>query len=319
MRTVNVNPASERQNPLYLGRQGENLVTEIVFDLTDLIEEYGAGVPVVLHRRPLDDLPYEAALTIEDETATWSVSVTDTAQPGEGYAELQWYADDAVALSQVYKTRILKSVESVTSVEAGELWVQKLTAIIAEEEESAAEIIASAAEITESVEAITALAESAETSLAEIQTAVEAAAASEAAAAESATAAASSASEASGYAETAQTAATAAAASAAEASGYADNASASAETASGYAEAASANASTASDYASAAAESAESAASAAAEAAQAVLTEAQETGVFDGQSAYDYAVTGGYTGTEDTFAELMAYVVSLLDGEEEEF
>ena len=44
------------------------------------------------------------------------------------------------------------------------------------------------------------------------------------------------------------------------------------------------------------------------------LTNAKNSGEFDGQSAYAYAKDGGYAGTEEEFAQKLAWLMTLEDG-----
>lgn len=134
MREILINPMRERRNPLYLGRCGENLAAQVLFDVSDLIEEYGDGTAAVLHKRCGDSGPYQAETETDGETVTWPITSTDTGAAGDGRAEFQWIVDDVVVKSQLYSTHVDKSMESVTAATAAELWVSQLQALLAEAE-----------------------------------------------------------------------------------------------------------------------------------------------------------------------------------------
>lgn len=93
-----------------LGRQGENLATEVIFDLTEFITTFGTGTPQLLVKRPSDNYPYPVVLTVEDNRATWAVTDTDTAIYGHGQAELRWYVGEILAKSVVFLTYISKAL-----------------------------------------------------------------------------------------------------------------------------------------------------------------------------------------------------------------
>lgn len=120
--------------PVRLGKQGENNVISIEFDISKWIEELGDGTSALLHMRPEDDSPYLVSTTLEDGIVTWVVSSTDTAQAGTGKCELQYVSETGeVIKSETWLTTIAASLE-----EAGESpdpesgWVADLLAQIQE-------------------------------------------------------------------------------------------------------------------------------------------------------------------------------------------
>ena len=50
---------------LSLGRQGENLARQVVFDIQDLESLYGSGTVEVIYQRPGDELPYPLAVRMD--------------------------------------------------------------------------------------------------------------------------------------------------------------------------------------------------------------------------------------------------------------
>lgn len=79
-----------------LGVQEDNLVQNVVFKITKWIEDYGEGVAYIYARRHNDENEYPIALEmdLENETATWVITQTDTAQKGKGYARLVYVVDE---------------------------------------------------------------------------------------------------------------------------------------------------------------------------------------------------------------------------------
>ena len=190
MFTITANPVATRKNPLKLGRQGESGVTQVVFDLTDLMEIYGEGVPVLLYQRPGDTVPYEPDITVEDTEVIWLVDETDTGRHGSGTAEFQWLVDGGVLKAADYRVVILKSLACVCeTVSASQLWIDQLVALKQEAVEAAATSTDAAADSETAAEtAETAAAEAAESATSAAASAESAEAAAEAAAASAETA-----------------------------------------------------------------------------------------------------------------------------------
>ena len=92
-----------------LGKQGETNVRQVQLDVSRLVTLFGPGTVQLLHRRPGDVTPYPVALTRSGDVVTWTVTAADTAYSGEGQAELQYFAGDALAKSETYATTITAS------------------------------------------------------------------------------------------------------------------------------------------------------------------------------------------------------------------
>lgn len=122
-----------------IGRRGENLATTVVFDCTQLAEQYGAGNAVLLVRRPNDADAYPAITTQEGDSVTWVVSETDTARQGHGQCELFWYVGEVLAKSIVYMLSIAADIgaSSPTPPDPYEEWVEEIARIGAEVHEDA--------------------------------------------------------------------------------------------------------------------------------------------------------------------------------------
>lgn len=101
---------STKSFTINLGRQGENDITEIVFDYSGLVEEYGEGTLSCIVQRKKTDDPYPTVLTAEDHMATWNVSSADTAYAGTGKIQLSYVVDEQVKKSIIYKIKVEPSI-----------------------------------------------------------------------------------------------------------------------------------------------------------------------------------------------------------------
>ena len=118
---------------LPLGKQGENLVRQIQFDLSRWISNFGPGTVQLLHERKGDEAPYPVAVEQEGNLAVWTVTSADTAAAGTGRAELQYYVGDALAKSETWMTKVLPALgdASETPPEAQQGWVDQVLAQVA--------------------------------------------------------------------------------------------------------------------------------------------------------------------------------------------
>lgn len=118
---------------LPLGKQGENLVRQIQFDLSRWISNFGPGTVQLLHQRNGDEAPYPVAVEQAGNLAVWTVTSADTAAAGTGRAELQYYVGDALAKSETWMTKVLPALgdASETPPEAQQGWVDQVLAQVA--------------------------------------------------------------------------------------------------------------------------------------------------------------------------------------------
>lgn len=109
MRTYHV-PCGE--STIELGRAGENLAQEIIFNVSDWLAAFGdTGGFSLLVRRPGDQQPYPVEVALADGSISWAVSNLDTASPGFGQAELMYLVGNAVVKSRVWQTYVAKSLD----------------------------------------------------------------------------------------------------------------------------------------------------------------------------------------------------------------
>jgi len=253
MASVTIDVSTNKTSRINLGIQGENIVEQVIFNISSWIEEFGEGVAYVYAKRKGDVDPYPVALEmdLDEGTATWDLTAADTAYKGKGSAQLVYVVDedgevaitdDEIKKTKVYATTVQTSLvaSSTENPDAYDTWLEVLGGYTARVESAKASALASK----------TAAAASAAAALAS-QTA---AATSESNAASSEANAASSESTATAAASTATAQATAASGSATSAASSASSASASATAAA----ASATSADTDADRAEAAAESAES-------------------------------------------------------------
>ena len=74
---------------LFIGRRGENEVTEVVFDFSEWQEQFGAGVIDLYVKRSVDFDAYPVVLSIDGTVATWLVTAADTDVVGSGKIEFE--------------------------------------------------------------------------------------------------------------------------------------------------------------------------------------------------------------------------------------
>ena len=102
---------------IILGRRGENNVRQIRINIQGLIDKFGEGNAILVHKRSQDENPYPVPVVREGNEIVWTVSETDTAYAGVGQCEIRWYVNDALAKTSVYKTIVKESLASGTMPE----------------------------------------------------------------------------------------------------------------------------------------------------------------------------------------------------------
>ena len=117
---------------IQLGHRGENEARQIIFDLADYISTYGPGTARLLHQRDGDPAPYIVPAVQADSTLTWTVTDEDTAAPGTGSAELQWMVDSVLAKSDIWCTKTKAALDDGAAAPptGAEGWYQQLIAYI---------------------------------------------------------------------------------------------------------------------------------------------------------------------------------------------
>ena len=120
---------------IMLGYRGENVARQVVFDLSELISTFGAGVAVLMVKRSEFEDAYPASDVVQDgNTLTWTLTVVDTEIAGACRAELFWYVDSLLAKTVVYRTYVAADIGTAQgeAPDAYETWVDTLTSLGAE-------------------------------------------------------------------------------------------------------------------------------------------------------------------------------------------
>lgn len=134
MITTNVIVSEATPARIVVGRRDTYSTQQISFDLSYLIDNYGAGTAVLLVKGPNDKSAYQADAMQENGTLLWTISNIDTAYRGNGECEIFWYVDGGLAKSIIYPLLILKDIGETTEERPDpyETWVDTLTALGAE-------------------------------------------------------------------------------------------------------------------------------------------------------------------------------------------
>lgn len=111
MRIIQAN----KNKPLMLGRQGENEVTTVQFDVSGWADLYGQGTFTLINMRPSESLGYFCNVTVANDVVSWVVKNTDVYLAGDGHVQLVYTVGDQIAKSVIFFTRVLKSL-NVTDV-----------------------------------------------------------------------------------------------------------------------------------------------------------------------------------------------------------
>ena len=97
-----------------IGRNGEHLVTQVIFDCSKFAEIYGAGIAKIVRKSEKSDILYPIAITQNGNLAVWTITEDDTASVGEEQAELRWYVEESLAKSVQFRFHVTPSITSGT-------------------------------------------------------------------------------------------------------------------------------------------------------------------------------------------------------------
>lgn len=95
---------------LALGRKGENVARQVVFDLRAWRAAYGDGAVSLCAMRAGDAEPYPCGVTQDEDTAVWVLRAADVDKPGWGDVQLSYYVGDTLAKSQTWRTLVAPSL-----------------------------------------------------------------------------------------------------------------------------------------------------------------------------------------------------------------
>lgn len=134
MSNLIINANSIYDRIIRIGRQTENLVSEITFNLNMWIEEYGAGECVLNVRRNGDGSAYPVPMTIVDGMTTWTITDTDTAKKGRGEIQLFYTVGEKVKTSPIFTISCGESLVGGEVPEPYEEWLSELNRMTAQVE-----------------------------------------------------------------------------------------------------------------------------------------------------------------------------------------
>ena len=128
MSRISVDVNSARIPVLQVGYQGENEVTDVLFDISSWITEFGEGVAQLRVKRPgnSEEESYVLSLTITDGKAVWTVSETDTANKGNGKVQLSYLVGNIVKKAVIYPYKVGKSIVGADNpVDPFDSWIER--------------------------------------------------------------------------------------------------------------------------------------------------------------------------------------------------
>ena len=121
---------AKSENDLTLGRQGENLARQVVFDLSAWEAEYGPGTAELIHQRPGDASPYPVAAVREGSTLVWTLTSADTDFHSDyGSCELRYYVGDVLVKSRTWLTKVIRAMSTPSETappEPEQGWVERV-------------------------------------------------------------------------------------------------------------------------------------------------------------------------------------------------
>lgn len=117
MRVIKISVSKHAVKELDLGVAGENNVTQVQFDISPWIEDFGNGEVTLLNQRSVDASPYIVPIAVEDGSVIWTISATDSARSGVGNCMLIYTADSSVKKSVVYKTFLASSLSECSNAD----------------------------------------------------------------------------------------------------------------------------------------------------------------------------------------------------------
>lgn len=101
---INIDTSLTDVPTIEVGKQGENGATQVVFDVSEMIETYGSGTAYVVVQRRGDAEPYLLDNTSQiGDKVTWTVSNVDTDVYGTGRVQLFWLINEQVAKTVTYQ------------------------------------------------------------------------------------------------------------------------------------------------------------------------------------------------------------------------
>lgn len=124
---------------IVLGRLGENEHRQVLFDITEYLQEYPDATFTLLYMLPGASAAYPVVnTTIDDKYLYWTVTNSDLSVEGLGKCELIVMSGDMVAKSVIYLAKVYPALDgSGPASDPWESWLSRFEAIKDEAEAAA--------------------------------------------------------------------------------------------------------------------------------------------------------------------------------------
>lgn len=140
-----------------IGRQAENKVEFIEFDIAGIEEKFGAGGTwFILCRRPTEITGYPVPYSHFEKSGNklkWTITATETAYSGNGEVQLSYIINDIVKMSKIYALHIERSLTTGEAPSEIEMWLSELEEI-ADRTKTASEEAKEASEAIQNMDVI---------------------------------------------------------------------------------------------------------------------------------------------------------------------
>ena len=117
---------------IMLGKQGENLAREVIFDVSGVRAEFGDGTFRLSAKRPGESDAYPATVTETGDTVVWALTGADTQNAGRGQCELAFYAGETRLKTWTYDTAIAKSLTGSPKTDPYDEFLDEVNRLAAE-------------------------------------------------------------------------------------------------------------------------------------------------------------------------------------------
>lgn len=117
---------------IMLGKQGENLAREVIFDVSGVRAEFGDGTFRLVAKRPGEADAYPATVTETGDTVVWALTGADTQNAGHGQCELAFYAGETRFKTWTYDTAIAKSLTGSPKTDPYDEFLDEVNRLAAE-------------------------------------------------------------------------------------------------------------------------------------------------------------------------------------------
>lgn len=117
---------------IMLGKQGENLAREVIFDVSGVRAEFGDGTFRLSAKRPGEAAAYPATVTETGDTVVWALTGADTQNAGRGQCELAYYAGETRLKTWTYDTAVAKSLTGSPKTDPYDEFLDEVNRLAAE-------------------------------------------------------------------------------------------------------------------------------------------------------------------------------------------